>query len=113
MVSVIISTYGQVGVTLACLNSIAEHAQRCSIEVLLVDDAYPGPEDVSELRDVSGLNFLRNPTNFGFLKSCNSAALRAKGRYIYLLNNDTELQPRSIDALVELLEARPERITSS
>jgi O-antigen biosynthesis protein len=108
MVSVIISTYGQVGVTLACLNSIAEHPPRCSIEVLLVDDAYPGPEDLSELREVSGLDFSRNPTNLGYLRSCNRAALRAKGRYIHLLNNDTELQPRSIDAMVDLLEARPE-----
>jgi GT2 family glycosyltransferase/glycosyltransferase involved in cell wall biosynthesis len=108
IVSVIISTYGQVGLTLACLNSIAEHAPRCSIEVLLVDDAYPEPEDLSELREVSGLDFSRNPTNLGYLKSCNRAVLRAKGRYIYLLNNDTELQPRSIDAMVDLLEARPE-----
>jgi hypothetical protein len=108
MVSVIISTYGQIGLTLACLNSIAEHSPRCSIEVLLVDDAYPQPDEVSELRQVSGLDFSRNPTNLGFLRSCNRAAVRAKGRYIHLLNNDTELQPRSIDALVELLEARPE-----
>jgi GT2 family glycosyltransferase/glycosyltransferase involved in cell wall biosynthesis len=108
VVSVIISTCGQVGVTLACLNSIAEYAPRCSIEVLLVDDAYPAPEDLSELREVSGLNFWRNPTNLGYLKSCNRAAFRARGRYIYLLNNDTELQPRSIDAMVDLLEAHPE-----
>jgi O-antigen biosynthesis protein len=108
MVSVIIATYGQVGLTLACLNSIAEYAPHCSIEVLVVDDAFPEPEHLSELREVSGLDFWRNPANLGYLKSCNHAARRAKGRYIYLLNNDTELQPRAIDSMVDLLEAHPE-----
>jgi GT2 family glycosyltransferase/glycosyltransferase involved in cell wall biosynthesis/SAM-dependent methyltransferase len=107
-VSIVISTYGQLGVTLGCLRSIAAHAPRCSIEVIVVDDAYPGPEDMGALRDVVGIQLVRNAANLGFLLSCNLAARAAKGRYIYMLNNDTELQPGSIDALVELLDARPD-----
>jgi GT2 family glycosyltransferase/SAM-dependent methyltransferase/glycosyltransferase involved in cell wall biosynthesis len=108
LVSTIISTYGQVDVTLACLKSIADHPPRCPIEVLVVDDAYSGPQDVGVLGEVEGVRLSRNATNLGFLRSCNQAARSAKGRYIHMLNNDTELRPGSIDALVELLEARPE-----
>ena len=107
-VSVVISTYGQLGVTLACLKSIADHAPRCSLEVIVVDDAYPGPDDMGALRDVAGIQLVRNASNLGFLRSCNLAARAAKGRYVYMLNNDTELRPGSIDALVELLDARPD-----
>ena len=107
VVSVIIATYGQIGVTLACLQSIANHSPRNPIEVIVVDDAYPGPEDVSVLRDVIGIHLIRNDSNMGFLRSCNLASRVAKGRYIHMLNNDTELQDGSIDALVELLDARP------
>jgi GT2 family glycosyltransferase/SAM-dependent methyltransferase/glycosyltransferase involved in cell wall biosynthesis len=108
LVSVVIPTYGQLEVTLACLKSIAEHAPSCSIEVLVVDDAYAGPEDISTLERVVGIKYLRNPENLGFLLSCNAAAKYAKGTFIYFLNNDTELLSGSIDALVGLLESRPD-----
>jgi GT2 family glycosyltransferase/glycosyltransferase involved in cell wall biosynthesis len=108
VVSVIIPSYGQVGFTLACLRSIADHPPNAPVEVIVVDDAYSGFEDVSILHDVTGIRLLRNTTNFGFLLSCNQAARSAKGRYIHLLNNDTELQPGAIDALAALLDARPD-----
>ncbi len=104
----IISTYGTLGVTLACLHSIAVHAAHCAIEVIVVDDCYPGAAEVADLSSVSGITLIRNDSNLGFLRSCNKAALGAKGRYILMLNNDTELQPGAIDALVELLGARPD-----
>lgn len=108
VVSIIISTYGQADVTLACLQSIADHPPRHPIEVLLVDDAYPDAQSVNVLREVGGIRFSRNAQNLGFLRSCNQAAQIAKGRYIHFLNNDTELQPDAVDALVDLLEARPD-----
>ena len=108
VVTVIISTYGQIGFTIACLRSIAEHAPRNPTEVIVVDDAYPDIDALSALRDVSGIQLVRNPANLGFLRSCNQAAKAAKGRYLYVLNNDTEIQPNSIDALVDLLDVRPD-----
>jgi GT2 family glycosyltransferase/ubiquinone/menaquinone biosynthesis C-methylase UbiE/glycosyltransferase involved in cell wall biosynthesis len=108
VVSLIISTYGQLEVTLACLRSIAAHPPLTPIEIIVVDDAYPGPEDVSMLRDIPGILLLRNAANLGFLRSCNQAARVAKGRYIHMLNNDTEVRSGTIDALAELLDARPD-----
>ena len=107
-VSLIISTYGQLDVTLACLKSVADHPPTAPIEVIVVDDAYPGPEDMSVLGEIPGILFLRNAANLGFLLSCNQAARAAKGRYIHMLNNDTELRPGAIDALAELLDDRPD-----
>ncbi|MBU6448554.1 MAG: methyltransferase domain-containing protein [Rhodospirillales bacterium] len=106
VVSFIISTYGQVEVTLFCLKSIMEYQPSCPIEIILIDDAYNGPENVEQLKKVKGITFVRNEKNLGFLLSCNHAASLAKGRYLYFLNNDTELCPESVDALVEVLEAR-------
>ncbi len=106
VVTVIIPSYGQVGATVACLQSIAAHPPETPIEVIVIDDAYPGPEDLGPLRAVEGIQLVRNGTNQGYLRSCNLAARSARGEFIHLLNNDTELRPGAIDALVRLLRAR-------
>jgi len=108
VVSIIVATYGQVAYTLDCLRSIADHPPRCPIEVLVVDDAYPDQQAVREVGDVAGIRLSRNPANLGFLRSCNAAARDARGRYLYLLNNDACVLDGAIDALVDLLEARPD-----
>ena len=105
VVSIILASFGQVELTIACLRSIARHPPTTPFEVILVDDAYPGPE-VKPLETIPGIRFLRNSENLGFLLSCNEAARFAQGRYIHLLNNDTELLPGTVDALVGILEKR-------
>ncbi|MDB5582203.1 MAG: hypothetical protein JWR80_7379 [Bradyrhizobium sp.] len=108
LVSIIISTYGQTDFTLACLASISRHHPRSAIEVLVVDDAYPDATESSRLKVIDGIELSRNAVNLGFLLSCNRAAERANGKYLYFLNNDTELCAGSIDTLVDLLESRPD-----
>ncbi|GAA4485923.1 methyltransferase domain-containing protein [Gluconacetobacter asukensis] len=108
-VSVIIPTYGQDDYTLRCLASIAMRQPRTSIEVIVMDDAYPAQQDQSFLQDrVEGAHIIRNPENLGFLKTCNAAARQARGDYLFFLNNDTELMPDAIDALADLLTQRPD-----
>lgn len=108
LVSIIVSTYGKRSMTLDCIRSIAENPPCCPIEMLLVDDAYPDAEEMAPFAAIPGLRFSRNEVNLGFLRSCNRAASSAKGRYIYLLNNDTLVLPNAIDALVDVLNARPD-----
>lgn len=107
MVSVIIPTYGQVSLTLGCLSSIQDNMPNASIEVIVVDDAFPG-EETRALSQVSGIRLLRNEVNLGFLRSCNAAARHARGQFILFLNNDCEVQPGWLDRLVEVFAARPD-----
>jgi glycosyltransferase involved in cell wall biosynthesis len=43
----------------------------------------------------------------GFLKNCNRSAARARGKYLLLLNNDTNVQPGWLSALVDVAERDP------
>jgi O-antigen biosynthesis protein len=107
LVSIVIPTHGKVAMTMRCLASISQHLPVSEFEVIVVEDA-SGDPDVDRLRRVQGLRLVENTTNLGFLRSCNLAAASARGRFIHLLNNDTQVHPGWLDAALEVFERRPD-----
>jgi GT2 family glycosyltransferase len=107
VVSVIVPTFGQLQFTLRCLASICGHRPSLPIEVIVVDDAWEGPE-AAELERVGGIRFIRNQTNLGFLHSCNKAAGLALGQYLYFLNNDTQVLDGWLEPMVSLFRLSPD-----
>lgn len=107
LVSVIVPTYGQVDVTLRCLASIVDHPPGLPIEVIVIDDAAPDPA-TARLRQVAGIRLMRNAGNLGFLRTVNRAAGLARGDYLFLLNNDTEVQADWLRPLLDVFATRPD-----
>ncbi|HUN40626.1 MAG TPA: glycosyltransferase [Acetobacteraceae bacterium] len=105
VLSVIIPSYGCTGFTLRCLGSIAAHPPAVLFEVIVVDDAFPG-EETACLARVRGIRLQRNAENLGYLRACNSAAATARGAFVLLLNNDTQVMPGWADAMLDLLACR-------
>ena len=105
VVSVIVPCFGKFDYTHRCLASIAAHPPTVPIEVIVVDDASGDPA-IADLRAVKNLRLEVWPENLGFLRSCNAAAALARGTFLMLLNNDTEVTPGAIDHLHQLLAAR-------
>ena len=54
-------------------------------------------------RRVAGLRTVENPTNLGFLRSCNNAAQLAAGRVLVFLNNDTAVHEDWLAPLLALM----------
>lgn len=103
-VSIIIPVYNQYALTIQCLNTIKLNAGINDYEIIIIDDC--STDETVNIKDsVSGITVIRNEVNLGFLGNCNKAAKIARGKYIYLLNNDTKLLEGAIKELVEILDA--------
>ena len=103
-VSIIIPVYNQIHYTYACLVSILENTESFDYEIIIADDV--STDATKEIdKFVSGLVIARNESNQGFLKNCNNAAKKARGEYIFFLNNDTTVQKDWLPPLIKLLES--------
>ena len=105
-ISIIIPCYNQLRYTIHCLQSLIVSPSRAKCEIIVVNDASPH-DDYSLLNEVPGLVLIHNKNNLGYLKSCNKAAKIAKGKFIYLLNNDTCVTNGSIDQLIDTFSKQP------
>jgi len=105
-VTIIIPVFNQVDLTLECLAAMWRHPQRTSYEVIVVDDG-SSDRTASLVPQVAGVRYLRNAENQGYLLSCNRALTQARGEYIHFLNNDTQVQPEWLDALMDRMVQSP------
>lgn len=104
LVSIVIPVYNQIDYTYACLVSILEHTKDVSYEVIIADDvSTDATKDLEKYTE--NLVISRNSVNQGFLRNCNQAAMRARGRYIMFLNNDTQVTEGWLSSLVNLIES--------
>lgn len=105
--SIIIPVFNKVDYTLACLTALVSCKDTSSYEVIVVDDGSTDatPERVTAIK---GVRYTRNPSNEGFIGSCNRGAAFAQGEFLVFLNNDTAVQPGWLDALLATFESYPD-----
>jgi GT2 family glycosyltransferase len=106
VVSIIIPIYGQMDYTLRCLVSIVDHLPNVPFEVIVVDDCSPD-KSFKVLKNIKGIKLIKNKKNQGFIRSCNTGALIAKGQYVYFLNNDTQVTTSWLDELLLTFDQFP------
>lgn len=103
LVSIVTINYKQSGVTNELLASL-DKITYPSYEVIVVDNGSGGGDaDKIDLSHRS-VRLIRSSTNLGFAGGNNLGIKDARGKYILLLNNDTEVAPGFLEPMVELLE---------
>ncbi len=101
-VSIIIPFYNQEAYTYNCLEYIEKYLPiSISYEILLIDDNSSEEYDFSA---ITGISLLKNEQNLGFLRSVNEGIKASKGEFVYLLNNDTEVQENFLTELLYVFE---------
>lgn len=96
LVSILIPSKNQLGHLRACLTSLVEGTGYSHCEVLVVDNGSDDPETLDflqALRDLGSANLrvLSHPGPFNFAALNNRAAAEARGEFLLLLNNDTQV----------------------
>lgn len=104
-VSIVIPVYGQHQYTYNCLLSISQHTLLEEVQIIVIDDCSPEPAK-DALRQVQGVQWIRNSENRGFIRSCNAAAQQATGDYLILLNNDVQVTHGWLEALLAVFDMR-------
>ena len=102
--SLIILAYSNPQLLEGCLRSLSGDQSAVSREVIvLLNGASPEMLQFAA-DDRSGLTILHSPVNLGFAGGCNFAARSARGEYLVLLNDDTEVEAGWLDSLVDLAD---------
>jgi len=98
-VSIVIPVFNQYRFTFHCLAALKRQRSTLGFEALVIDDGSTD-ETRAQLSRFGNLRLIVNSQNLGFVRSCNAGAHQAQGRYIVFLNNDTQVQPGWLDALI-------------
>ena len=105
-VSIVIPAHNKVKVTYFGLCALLLAKNAASFEVILVDDA--STDETAEIEKiVSGITVIHNETAQRFIRACNAGVEKARGKYVVLLNNDTEPTTGWLDALIDAFDRFP------
>lgn len=106
LVSIILINWNQPALTAACLSSL----ERCTypaLEVIVVDNG-SADDSVAQLRaSFPDVQIIEAGENLGFTGGNNLGMRAARGEYVMLLNNDTEVDPGFVEPLVAAGESDP------
>jgi N-acetylglucosaminyl-diphospho-decaprenol L-rhamnosyltransferase len=104
--AVIVVSTNEAGWLRTCLSSILAHQGDCRLDLVVVDN-----ESTDDTRAVASefLGVRVVPSrNHGFAHANNRGLMTTNARYVLFLNPDTEIRSGTLEALVRLLDERPE-----
>lgn len=109
-VSIIIVSWNVRELLGTCLSSIYRSLASSTIqaEVIVVDNNSHDGSAKMVAQDFPDAIVLPNEANLGFTKANNQGIALAKGRYILILNPDTEVAPSALSTLLKYADSHPD-----
>lgn len=104
--SVVIVNYNTCALLERCLKSL--RAEGLTPEILVVDNASTDGSPGMVRERFPEVCLIESATNRGFAGGNNLAFPHCRGRYVMLLNSDTEVEPGALDAMVQFCDATPD-----
>ena len=105
---VVIVSYQSRALLERCLQSLAAHGPSGPLRIIVVDNSSTDGTVASVRREFPQVELIESNANVGFARAVNAGIRAGSAPYVLVLNPDTELRPRTLDVLLELMETRPE-----
>lgn len=106
LVSIVILNYNQFQVSCEFLES-CKRLTYDQYEIIMVDNASKENPSAYMQEHYPYVTFIRNKENLGFTGGNNVGISAAKGDYVFVVNNDTEVTPNLLEKLLEPFEQDP------
>jgi len=106
--SVVIVNWNTKNLLLQCLESLCQMVKGTEMEVFVVDNGSTDGSVVAAKAKFPEVTFIQNQTNLGFARANNQALGLAKGKYLLLLNPDTQVKEGAVERLISFMDAHPE-----
>lgn len=114
VLSIVVVNLNTCDLTVSCIRSIERVAKDLSFEVFLIDnDSHDGSVEAfqkiaKEHYWKNRFTLILNDSNIGYAKANNQGIKKAKGKYIFLLNNDTIVHEHSLQKLIKFADNTPD-----
>jgi len=103
--SVIIVNWNTRDLLCQCLDSLTQKVEGIEMEILVVDNGSTDGSVTAVRGNFPGVRLIENPGNMGFAKANNHALSISKGRYLLLLNPDTQVKDEAIERMLSFMNA--------
>jgi GT2 family glycosyltransferase len=102
--SIIVVNWNTRGLLAGCLASVYAHPPKGKFEVFVVDNASTDGSVQLARESFPQVRLIENSENLGFARANNQAIRECTGRFVLLLNPDTEVQPGALETLIDFMD---------
>jgi GT2 family glycosyltransferase len=105
--SIIIVTWNSEEFIGGCLESILRTADESQLEIMVVDN-FSSDKTVGVVRQfLPRVRLIENNKNLGYAQANNQGIEKSTGKYVLLLNPDTQVQADALGSMLRFMEANP------
>jgi GT2 family glycosyltransferase len=109
-ISVSIVSYNTRELLRACLQSLLDRqaAAEASLEIIVADNGSSDGTEEMVKSDFPSVLFICTGGNVGYGRANNVGLSEAHGRYYFVLNSDTEVEPGALAGMTTFMDSRPD-----
>lgn len=104
--SIIIVHYNVTNLLRNCIFSLQKFIKNIEYEIIVIDNKSPDNSWKNLLSEFPEVKFIGAKSNLGFSKANNEAIKKASGRYLLLLNPDTEITDFYMEELLSFADSK-------